>query len=91
VNSVEIIVMRSHIEHNSNIHIPKEKWHLFPDFYTKIELNSDENAIHRIFNPKYYEFALGEWFTAYQVREGDKVRIRPIEAMKTYRVDFLKQ
>ena len=91
MNSVEIAVTRSHIKDNSNVHIPKERWDLFPDFYTKIELRTDENIIQRIFNPKYHEFALGEWFKAYQVKEGDIVRITPIEGKEKYRVEFLKK
>ena len=91
MNNVEIAVPGSHEKQGSNIYIHKEYWHLFPDSQTKIELRADDNVIRRIFNPKYHEFALGEWLSAYQVEKGDTIRITPIEAKEKYRVKFLKK
>jgi len=90
VDSVIIELTQKQIDHNSNIHIPKEKWYLFPRNSTEIELEHEEQVIKRKFNHKYHEFAMGEWFTAYKLKGGDRVIITPIEVKKNYHVEFFK-
>lgn len=90
MNNVIIELTQSQIDHNSNIHIRKENWYLFPEKTTEIELDYGGQAIKRKFNHKYHEFALGEWFTAYKLKGGDKVKFTPSEEKKNYHVEFFK-
>jgi phosphopantothenoylcysteine decarboxylase/phosphopantothenate--cysteine ligase len=90
-NFVKITVKPAVIEHNSNIHIPKEYWDMLPDSSREIELTTGGETIKRKFNHEYHEFALGEWVTKYGVKEGDIIRITPILKKEKYRVNFIKK
>ena len=90
MNNVIIELTQKQIDQNGNIYIPKEKWDLFPENNTEIKLEYGGQVIKRKFNSRNHEFAMGEWFTAYKLKGGDKIRITPIELGKKYRVEFLK-
>ncbi len=91
MDNVIIELTQKQIDQNSNIHIPKDKWYLFPEESAKIELQYEGNFIKRKFNHRYHEFALGEWFTAYKLKGGDKVKFTPIKEKKKYGVEFLRK
>lgn len=90
-NSVGIILSDDQIEHNSNIHIPRDKWHLFPGVTTRIELQAGEQAVRRVFNPRYHQFALRKWFSQQQLKAGDRVIITPVVPKKKYKVEFARK
>ena len=68
----------------------QKDWGLFPEQTTEIELKCEGQVIIRKFNHIYHEFAMGEWFTAYKLKGGDKVIITPIKA-REYSVKFLRK
>ena len=86
-----VVLTQEQIDYNSNIHIPHDKWDLFPGKSKYIELQYERNVIKRKFNHRYHEFAMGKWFTAYKLQGGDKVIITPLEEKNKYSIIFLRE
>ena len=91
MNSVIIELTQKQIIHNSNIYIKQAYWDLFPDEDTEIELECGGQVIERKFNSRNHEFAMGEWFTAYKLKGGDKVKFTPSEEKRKYHLELLKE
>lgn len=89
--SVEVELRDNDIKYGG-IYITRKEVDFFPNVHTKIELRAtDGNAIHRTFDPRYHGLVLREWFSLYQVKAGDTVRITPIEAKKKYLIEFTRK
>lgn len=79
------------------IHIPVAKKHLFPDFKTTLELDTDIGLIEAGFNVDpawgaWLQKGLSNWFKAHaQLKPGDKAIITVIEPNKKYRLGILKE
>jgi hypothetical protein len=90
-NSFEKELSSKDIEYGG-IYFRQEYWDLFPNMHTKIEMQDTRgDIIQRNYDPKYHGRTLRKWFTEYQVKAGDKVRITSIEAKAKYLVEFLKE
>jgi len=95
-DSVEIALQPSCMKYYY-IHIPIAKKHLFPDFKTTLELDTDIGLIEAGFNVDpawgaWLQKGLSNWFKAHaQLKPGDKAIITVIEPNKKYRLGILKE
>ena len=96
-NIVETTLERSYIEAHF-IYIPVDKEDMFPSVSKWLTLVTDIGEIQAQFycpphqpHGRGFSKGLTDWFKKLRVKEGDKVRITPIEPMKKYHLEILKE
>ncbi len=94
-NAFEVSLVPSSIKYYY-IHIPVGEKHLFPDFKTTLQLETDIGSIETGFyvDPSWgywLQKGLVKWFKAHpELKPGDKVIIRVAEPMKKYHLEIVK-
>ena len=94
-NSFRVDVYKSYIQYGY-IGVWTKRRHLFPNFKTTLELNTDTLGIINVrlyVDPSRVElWNLDQWFKTHpELKPGAKLRITVIEPMKKYRLEIVKQ
>jgi len=72
--------------------IPKKGRCLFPNYYKRIEIETDEiGELECTYNPTYCQLSIGKWLSLHpELGVGDRLIIKVIEPLKRYHLEILK-
>jgi hypothetical protein len=87
--AIDIVLTKSHITQNSNIHILQRDWGQFPNSKRQIEISFNGVIYRRLFNPTYHEFALGELIKSNNLTSGVTLRFIVVKPKVRYNLQLI--